>query len=173
MAPLQKERSPTPRGISVVDMTKTEQRTQICVSCGLAMLFLRRELLHERYHASAICKAGQKNCLRAVCLLAPRFLSRARSPTAPWAVSLKERSIRKYRNMSSTPLAARTGGQGVVMYGFGEFADSDLVEHMDQILYNLNLLSCSWAAISCGMHAGMHACLTTVSAQIWCHCHRW
>ena len=55
--------------------------SDICVSCGLAMLFLRREPLHERYHASAICKAGQKNCLRAVCLLAPRFLSRARSPS--------------------------------------------------------------------------------------------
>jgi hypothetical protein len=31
--------------------------------------------------------------------------------------------------MSSTPLAARTRGQGVVMYGFDEFPDSDLVEH--------------------------------------------
>jgi hypothetical protein len=47
----------------------------------LQCFFLRREPLHERYHASAICKAGQKNCLRAVCLLAPRFLSRARSPS--------------------------------------------------------------------------------------------
>ena len=52
----------------------------LCMSCLRSNVVLRREPLHEKYHASAMCQAGQRNCLRAVCLLAPRFLSRARSP---------------------------------------------------------------------------------------------
>ena len=60
-----------------------------------------------------------------------------------------------------------------LMHGINEFPDAKLVEHMEQILYSLNLLSCSWAAISCGVRADMHAHLSAVPAQIWCHCHRW
>ena len=37
------------------------------------------------------------------------------------------------------------------MYGLDNFPESDLVDHVDQILFNMNLLSCNWAATSCGM----------------------
>ena len=65
-------------------------------------LCLRREPLHERFHASQLCKAGQKNCLHVVCLVSPAFLSRARAPgtagclfecvrTQEWGILLEQK----------------------------------------------------------------------------------
>ena len=77
-----------------------------------------REPLHERFHGLPISKAGQKNCLRAVYLLAPAFLSQASSPSIVGC--LLECSL---------------------MYGIDDFPDSNFAGHINQILCNLNLLS--------------------------------
>lgn len=86
---------------------------------------LRKDELHEAYHASSYPGIGQKNCKRMVLLVAPSFMDYASNPGTVGMLF-----------------------EAAVMYGDRHPGDNDALENLDQLMYCIHLLSCTFGCNS-------------------------